>query len=68
MFGNGGYGAGGGSGGFVSGGGFSGAEHSKMMFADMGEEDFESEEDYGTDDYEDEEDPSVTESELLQLQ
>ena len=37
----GGYGVSGGPGGFVSGGGFSG-EQSKMMFADMDDEDFDS--------------------------
>ena len=66
MFG-GGYGAGGGPGGFVSGGGFGGAEHSKMMFADMDEEEFD-EDDYGTEYDDEEEDISATESELLQME
>ena len=60
----GGYGHGGGP------GGFSGAERSKMMFADdMDEEDFD-DEDYGTDeDYDDEEEEiSATDSELLAMQ
>ena len=58
-----------GAGGYGGQGGFSGAEHSKMMFADMDEDDFD-EEDYGTDDYDDEgeEDISATDSELIAME
>lgn len=67
MFG-GGYGAGGGPGGFVSGGGFSHAEQSKMMFANMDEDEFD-DDDYDYDDEDDYgEDVSATESELIQFQ
>ena len=66
---SGGYGAGGGPGGFVSGGGgFSHAEQSKMMFANMDEDEFD-DEDYAYDDEDEDddygEDISATESELI---
>lgn len=50
-------------------GGFSGAERSKMMFADMDmdEDDFD-EDDYGSDEYDDEDEISATESELLAME
>ena len=60
-----GYGQGGGPGGFMSGSGFSQAEQSKMMFANMDEDEFDDDDyDYDDEDY-DGEDISATESELI---
>ena len=56
------------SGGYGGAGGFAGAEHSRMMFADMDEDDLD-EDDYGTDEYDDEdEEISATDSELLAME
>ena len=55
-----------GAGGYGGVGGFSGAERSRMMLADMDEDEFD-EDDYGTDDYDDSQEISATDSELLAL-